>query len=212
MGLFDFFKNKAEETPEQKLPKINDIQFGRTVLVDSLAISMLGNSHRLTLSTPSLTITGQGCIEFEDGVWLHRFYTDNHELLQIMGGDGFSDTNIQQISLFSVYDSIEPANKSKLAHELERLRADTYILDGVEYKRAWFEGDGPTDPVQFHETIYLNETGEESYGIQQSCMLFMRDINGIEESLLVTHEKTTQGDESITQMTGAILSPNDISI
>lgn len=212
MGLFDFLKGKTEETPKQKLPKINDIQFGRTVLVDPLAISMLGENHRLTLSTPSLTITGQGYTEFEDGVWLHRFYTDNHELLQIMGGNGFDDTNIQQISLFSVYDSIEPANESKLKQELERLKADTYTLDGIEYKRVWFEGDGPTNPVQFHETVYLDEVGEESYGIQQSCMLFMRDINGVEESLLVTHEKTTQGDESITQMVGTILSPNDISI
>ncbi|UTW59633.1 DUF2491 family protein [Kordiimonas sp. SCSIO 12603] len=212
MGLFDFFKNKKDEMKEPVLPVIHDISFGRTVVIDPLAISLLGADHRMKLSTPSLTITGQGTVPFEDGVWLHRFYTDNHELLQIMGGDGKHDFGVQQISLFSVYDSIEPANEAALEAEIAKLKADTYTLDGVEYKRVWFDGDGPTEPVQFHETVYLDEGGAENYGIQQQCMLFGREVDGQEESLLVTHEKTDQGDESVTLMVGAVLSPNDISI
>ncbi len=210
MGLFDFFKGKEE--PEDKLPSIHDITFGRTAVIDGLAISLLGEDHRLKLSTPSLTVTGQGTVEFEDGVWLHRFYTDNHELLQIMGGDGIEEFGVQQISLFSVYDSIEPTNKAGFEREIDRMKEETYTLDGATYNRVWFDGDGPADLVQFHETVYLDEDGEDSYGIQQQCMLFSREVGDQEESLLVTHEKTTQGDESITQMVGAILSPNDVSI
>ncbi|MEX0298416.1 MAG: DUF2491 family protein, partial [Kordiimonas sp.] len=195
MGLFDFFKKDKEEPQKPALPIIHDVSFGRTVSIDPLAISMLGDKHRFEMPTPSLTITGQGTVQFEDGVWLHRFYTDDHMLLQIMGGDGFEDKEVQQISVFAVYDSIEPANKARLAQEIERIKADTYMLNGESYQRVWFDGEGPTDPVQFHETVCLDETGEESYGIQQSCMLFTREVDGSEENLLVTYEKTTQGDE-----------------
>lgn len=213
MGLFDFIKNKKQQVASSSpLPKILDIQLGRTVTIDSLALEMLGKDHRLSLSTPSLTITGQGCVKFEDGVWLHRFYTDNHELLQIMGGDGLDDFEVQQISLFSVYDSVEPASDLLLQSEIEKIKSDTYHLDGQNYKRLWFQGEGPADPVQFHETVYLDQTGTESYGIQQSCMLFARDVDGCEESLLVTYEKTSQGDESITKMVGALLSPSDVGL
>lgn len=212
MGLFDFLKKGKGEAEKASLPIIHDVGFGRTVTVDQLAVSMLDDSHRFEMPTPSLTITGQGTVQFEDGVWLHRFYTDDHMLLQIMGGDGIEDKEIQQISVFSVYDSIEPANKTALASEIERLKADTYVLDGESYQRVWFDGEGTTDPVQFHEKVWLDETGSDSYGIQQSCMLYTRDVDGTEENLLVTYEKTTQGDECITQMVGITLSPNDLSL
>jgi hypothetical protein len=212
MGFFDFLKKDKNETEALSLPIIHDVGFGRTVNVDQLAISMLDNKHRFTMPTPSLTITGQGIVQFEDGVWLHRFYTDDHILLQIMGGDGIEDKEVQQISIFSVYDSIEPANTLTLAKEVERLKSDTYVLDGESYQRVWFDGEGATDPVQFHEKVCLNETGSESYGIQQSCMLYTRDVNDTEENLLVTYEKTTQGDECVTQMVGITLSPNDLSL
>jgi len=212
MGLFDFLKKDQPEEPKHTLPIIHDVTFGRTITIDPLAISMLGADHRLEMATPSLTITGQGTVAFEDGVWLHRFYTDDHMLLQIMGGDGIEDKEITQISLFSVYDSHEPANAAALEKEIERLKADTYTLDAAVYNRIWFEGDGPTEPVQFHETVHLDGEGKESYGIQQSCMLFGRDVDGVEESLLVTYEKTTQGDESVTLMVGATLSKNDVGL
>lgn len=212
MGLFDMFKKKPEANKGPVLPTIHDVAFGRTVSVDQLAVSMLGDGHRFAMQTPSLTITGQGTVQFEDGVWLHRFYTDDHMLLQIMGGDGFSDQEVQQISLFCVYDSIEPANAAALDREIDRLKQDQYELDGATYQRVWFDGEGPTDPVQFHEEVNLNEAGTDSYGIQQSCMLFTRDVDGVDENLLVTYEKTTQGDESVTQMVGITLSPNDLSL
>lgn len=211
MGLFDIFKKKAEEE-KFVLPVIHDVGFGRTVTVDQLAINLLGSGHRFSMVTPSLTITGQGMVQFEDGVWLHRFYTDDHMLLQIMGGDGIENGEVQQVSLFNVYDSVEPANKAALNEELRRLQQDSYELDGAHYQRVWFDGDGPTEPVQFFEEVFLDQKGEEKYGIQQSCMLFARDVDGAEESLLVTYEKTTQGDESITQMVGITLSPNDLTL
>lgn len=212
MGLFDRFRKKDQEPSAPRLPVIHDVAFGRTVTIDRLALSMLGAHHRSELPTPSLTITGQGCVEFEDGVFLHRFYTDDHVLLQILGGDGKHDKSVQQISVFSVYDSIEPASSTSLKAELDRIGQDHYVLDGERYDRVWFDGSGPTAPVQFFEDVYLDDQGSESYGIQQSCMLFSRSVDDVDEMLLVTHEKTTEGGESITQMVGFVLSPNDLTL
>lgn len=211
MGLFDFFK-KTEEPQKPALPIIHDITLGRTVVVDELAIQLLGPNHRLKLTTPTLTITGQGTVEFEDGVWLHRFYTDDHVLLQIMGGDGVEDKSVQQVSIFWAYDSINPANKIMLNQELDRMKKATYELDGETYHRIWFDGEGNADLVQFYEAVNLETDGSDKYGIQQSCMLFARDVGEHEESLLVTYEKTDQGDECISLMVGAVLSLNDITL
>lgn len=212
MGLFDFLKGKKEEAQAPTLPVIHDVTFGRTVTIDPLIVNMLGAQHRFSMPTPSLTITGQGSVKFEDGVWLHRFYTDDHMLLQITGGDGVNSQDVQDISVFSVYDSKNPSSKTALSTEINRLKAATYTLDGVDYERVWFDGDDPADPVQFYETVYLDETGSEHYGIQQSCMLFSRMVDDTEENLLVTYEKTSQGDESITQMVGITISPNDLHL
>ena len=212
MGISDWFKKKKPEPNVPALPVMHDVAFGRTVSVDPIALEMLGEGHRCALETNSLTITGQGCVEFEDGVFLHRYYTDDHILLQIMGGDGKRDKSVQQISVFSVYDSIEPANTGITKAEVARLHQDSYILDGERYERVWFDGDGPADPVKFYEDVFLDADGKESYGIQQTCMLYSRSVDDVDEMLLVTHEKTNEGGESITQMVGFVLSPNDLSI
>jgi len=212
MGLFDFLKSGKKQQPDFQLPVMADVRLGGTVQIDPLALQMLGAEHRLKPELASLIITGQGQVAFEDGVWLHRYYTDDHMLLQIMGGDGVADHSVQQISLFMAYDVINPANSTEMQAEIAKLRQPTYVLDDITYERIWFDGDGLADPVQYYETVHLAADGSDSYGIQQTAMLYARDVGGVDESLLVTHERTTQGDESISLMVGAILSENDMTI
>ncbi len=207
-----FGRKRVEVEPVQHLPIIHEITFGRTAVINQVAVATLGPDHKFRLASSALTVTGQGHVKLEDGIHIHRFYGDDHTLLQVTGGDGFTEQGVQNITVFIAAHTIEPATNTDLLAEIERLKASTYEFDGVEYSRVWFDGDGPADPVKFHETVYLEEDKSESYGIQQTCMLFERDVDGVAELLLVSHEKTDNGDERVSMMIGIELSPSDVSL
>lgn len=211
MGLFDFLKKK-DQPAGPSLPIIKGIQFGGAVRIEPLAVKLLGPDHGLFGQVPeSLIVTGQSTIQFEDGMTLHRFYNDDDHMLQIMGGDGIDEQDVDQVSYFIPVDSWVPA-PSDLSQTLRVMRQARYEYAGHTYQRLWADGDGEADLVELYETIHLSADGSKTYDIAQACMLFTRDVGETEESLLVIHEKQDDGSSSISIMLGAVLSSSDIFI
>ena len=77
--------NKAESA--SKLAAVRNITVGRTVSLDPLAWRRLGEETRFALDRDVLDISAQGLIRLESGQFVHRFYTDDHVMLQAMSDD-----------------------------------------------------------------------------------------------------------------------------
>ena len=59
--------------------------------LDPLAWRRLGDETRFALDRDVLDISAQGLIRLESGQFVHRFYTDDHVMLQAMSDDEAAD-------------------------------------------------------------------------------------------------------------------------
>ena len=101
------FGSKPADEPANRLATVRNITVGRTVSLDPLAWRRLGDTTRFTLDRDVLDITAQGHLELEGGQHVHRFYTDDHVMLQAMSDDAAGQENYD-FTLFIPWTSAYP--------------------------------------------------------------------------------------------------------
>lgn len=207
-----------EEDDGPGLPVVDGITIGRTVLVDRLVLDLLPAGGLFALDQPTLPITAQGLVDLTsdaDHAWLHRFYTDDDVMLQIMSSDR-DGSQIREISLFVPWRSSLPGTEEAWTRWATRLSAASFTTDeGVAFERAWFDAQpGPADPVCFWEEIADDREMHELRRIYQRCMLFARrlDEDGTEEFLLAITQEPETGDASAEIMIGIPLNRSALTL
>lgn len=176
------------------LPVIRNITIGRTVRLDPLAWRRHGGSARFTLDTNVLEITAQGLIDMGSDGFVHRFYTDDELMLQVVSRDREGQRD-EDHTLFMPWTSAWPPNPAARRTWMDRLKARTFTAEGLpEYQRLWF---GPEDelqePVTLWESVYDDREMSAARRIFQTCMLFARDLPGEGRELLLAIENEPQG-------------------
>ena len=182
------FGQSTPEQPVNRLATVRNITVGRTVSLDPLAWRRLGDTTRFTLDRDVLDITAQGHVELESGEHVHRFYTDDHVMLQAMSADA-AGLDCYDFSLFTPWTSAYPPNEA--ARRIWRDRLSAPVFEGAEedlpdYPRFWFsESDAVQTPVDLWETIWDDRTSTTPYArIFQTCMLYARDLPDGRELML----------------------------
>ncbi|HEX8470532.1 MAG TPA: YjfK family protein [Brevundimonas sp.] len=162
------------------LAVVRNITIGRTVALDPLAWRRLGDQTKFTLDRDVLDITAQGVVTLDTGQHVHRFYTDDHIMLQAMSDDP-QGLESYDFSLFMPWTSAYPPGEQQRRIWKDRLSAP--IFHGAaeslpDYPRFWFtEADGIQPPVTLWETIYDDRAARTPYSkIFQTCMLYARDL------------------------------------
>ena len=202
------FKGK-DQAPASQLPVVRNITIGRTVVLDPLAWRRFGDATRVQPGRDTLAITAQGVIQLDDGAFVHRFYTDDHIMLQAVSDDR-EGQQANDFTLFIPWSSTYPGSASERALWADGLRAQRFqSADLPPYRRFWF-GDEAVDqaPVGFWETVYDDRAATTPYArVYQTCMLFHRDLpdDGRELLLAITVEPE-KGDPTQDVMVGLPLS------
>jgi len=146
--------NKAE--PASKLAAVRNITVGRTVSLDPLAWRRLGEETRFALDRDVLDISAQGLISLESGQFVHRFYTDDHVMLQAMSDDEAGLENYD-FSLFVPWTSAYPPGERERRVWRDRLSAPVFhgaAEDLPDYPRFWFsESDAIQPPVTLWDRL-----------------------------------------------------------
>lgn len=176
------------------LPVIRNITIGRTVRLDPLAWRRHGGATRFTLDTNVLEITAQGLIDMGSDGFVHRFYTDDELMLQVVSRDREGQRD-EDHTLFMPWTSAWPPNPAARRAWMDRLKARTFTAEGLpDYQRLWF---GPEDelqePVTLWESVYDDREMSAARRIFQTCMLFSRDLPGDARELLLAIENEPQG-------------------
>ncbi|WP_168074730.1 DUF2491 family protein [Caulobacter sp. SSI4214] len=180
------FGGKAEE-PRSILPVIRNVTIGRTVVLDPLAWRRFGAETRFALDRDTLEITAQGLIELSDGVFVHRFYTDDEVMFQIVSDDRAGE-KANDFTLFLPWSSDYPGSGDGGFSWNARLRARSFQPNGLpEYRRFWFGEDAvEQDPVTLWENVYYDrESQEPDKRLFQTTMLFHRDLPADGRELLL---------------------------
>ena len=191
-GLFSGGRRGAEAAPE--LPVVRNITIGRSVRLDPLAWRRLGSGAVFRLDTNTLEIVAQGRIDLGADGFVHRFYTADDLMLQMVSPDA-EGQQAEDFTVFAPWASAYPPDASAKRRWADRLRARTFEADDLpQYRRFWFgEADERQDPVSFWESVYDDRAGTDARRIYQTCMLFARDLPGEGRELLLAIEMEPQG-------------------
>ena len=191
-GLFGKSRRGAEEAPA--LPVVRNITIGRSVRLDPLAWRRLGSGAKFSLDTNTLEIVAQGRIDLGADGYVHRFYTNEDLMLQMVSPDA-EGLGADDFTIFMPWASAYPPDAGAKRRWADRLRARTFEADDLpEYRRFWFgDADELQDPVSFWENVYDDRAGVDARRIYQTSMLFARDLPGEGRELLLAIEMEPKG-------------------
>lgn len=200
------FDSGGKLPPAPRLAQVRNITVGRTVALDPLAWRRLGDETRFTLDRDALDITAQGVITLDGGSFVHRFYTDDHVMLQAMSDDAEGQA-AYDFTLFIPWSSAYPPGERERRLWTDRLSVPTFDgspEDLPAYPRLWFaESDARQPPVQLWESLYDDRAATEPYAkIFQTCMLYARELAGGRELMLALEMQPDGGETTHEIMIG----------
>jgi hypothetical protein len=189
-GLFN--RGRGQQAPA--LPVVRNVTIGRSVRLDPLAWRRLGADARFRLDTDTLGIVAQGRIDMGADGYVHRFYTEDDAMLQMVSPDAEGQL-AEDHTLFLPWSSAYPPDAAARRRWADRLRARTFTDEGLpEYRRFWFgDTDERQDPVSFWESVYDDREASAARRIYQTCMLFARELPGDARELLLAIEMEPEG-------------------
>ncbi|ATQ41894.1 YjfK family protein [Caulobacter mirabilis] len=200
------FGGKKNNEPERRLAEVRDITVGRAVALDPLAWRRLGDETVFALDRDALDITAQGLITLDSGQFVHRFYTDDHIMLQAMSDDAAGEESYD-FSLFIPWRSAYPSSERERRVWRDRLSEPVFrgaAEDLSDYPRFWFsESDAIQPPVTLWETIWDDRAAIRPYAkIFQTCMLFARELSSGRELMLALEQQPDGGETTHEIMIG----------
>ncbi|MFZ5721542.1 MAG: DUF2491 family protein [Pseudomonadota bacterium] len=194
MNFRKLFGGRRERAAAPTLPVVRNITIGRSVRLDPLAWRRYGADAAFRLDADTLTVTAQGLVDLGADGFVHRFYTDDHLMLQMVSPDP-AGRQADDFTLFLPWASAYPPDARARRVWADRLRARSFTDEGLaDYRRYWFgDADARQDPVSFWEDVHDDRTGHDPRRIYQTCMLFARDLPGDGRELLLAIEMEPQG-------------------
>ena len=200
------FGSNDRSPPAATLATVRNITVGRTVALDPLAWRRLGEDTHFALDRDALEITAQGVVALDGGTFVHRFYTDDHVMLQAMSDDA-AGQSAYDFTLFMPWSSAYPPGERERRLWSDRL-SEPVFEGGPEdlpaYPRLWFaESDARQPPVTLWETVYDDRAATTPYArIFQTCMLYARDLAGGRELMLALEMQPDEGETTHEIMIG----------
>jgi hypothetical protein len=200
------FGSADKASPVPTLAMVRNITVGRTVALDPLAWRRLGDETHFTVDRDALEITAQSVIHLDDGPYVHRFYTDDHIMLQAMSDDA-EGLAAYDFTLFTPWSSAYPPGAAARQAWRERLSAPVFrgaAENLPDFPRFWFaESDATQPPVTLWETVYTDRAATEPYArIFQTCMLYARELGAGRELMLAIEQEPEGGEVTHEIMLG----------
>lgn len=196
------------------LPAIEGVTIGRIVSLDPRAWQRYGEETYFALDRCELAITAQGLIRLDDGSHVHRFYTDEEIMLQMLSRspDG---RDASDFTLFQPWSSSTPQDGWQSQAFIGRMHRAWWEEPGMPpYRRFWFEGnDMDQPPLRLIEAVYEDQSGQPIRQVSQVCMLYSRPLplDGAELLLALDIEGGTLGHSSQEIMIGVPLTPSQFN-
>ncbi|WP_419174267.1 YjfK family protein [Desulfosediminicola sp.] len=213
--MFNPFKKKISLPRGDQTPRIMGLGLGGSFELDALWVKLMLPNLQVDEMAVTQIIEAAGLVDWDDTL-LFRFYTDDDAWLQVVAS-GKADTDVEDVSLFHYYDTLDVGNDAQWASLLdERIGAPTYELNGKRYQRVWTCDGDYHNPVHMREQTWNAPTSGPSQ-TDQFAMLFERHINDQDdvELLFVSAEETeNEGtlERCLVLSTGVKLTPSQLTI
>jgi hypothetical protein len=214
MALFDRLLGRSPKPPANALAVVRNITLGRTVVLDALAWRRLGTEASFRMERDTLEISAQGLIRLDAGGYVHRFYTDDHMMLQAVSDD-LAGQEANDFTLFVPWRSRYPDSAQARRIWNDRLQDPVWLEDDLPaFQRFWFsEDEGRQAPVTFWEDVWDDRAATTPCArIFQTCMLYSRDLGDEgRELLLAITQEPEDGEMTHEIMVGVPLAVGEFS-
>ncbi|MCQ0987707.1 DUF2491 family protein [Jiella marina] len=209
-------KDKAAPLPKERGPL--GVAIGGALEIDLLALhaDTAGASPGMDLPEGGdFIVVAYGEARLDGQTILSRYYDEDDRLLQTLSATGKPGDPVDDISIYSAWDSVVPASSAEWDRWTGRdglIGQPSYDADGIMFERFWGEGDERADLVEFVEDV---DDGRRIRAIHQTCMLYARPLGQAQEMLLINIERDLaegarrQGG-SVEFLLGYGLSPADV--
>lgn len=188
---------------------------GRAVALDTMRLRLEESRLAMRLPPDTLVITGHGVASLDASSSLHRFYNDDHAMLQVLCAGGTSDDAIQEVTLYHLWDEVVPTTFSEWAAwdgPGGKIGAAAFEADGFRFERVWGQPDTPyVPPAEFTEEITVN--GAPPKYLHQKIMPYRREVGSMVETLIIAVERDIASNDrgSVTFMIGYGLGKSDVT-
>ncbi|WP_425342172.1 DUF2491 family protein [Jiella mangrovi] len=216
--MFSLFggKDKSADLPVERGPL--GVALGGAIEIDTLALQAdaAGTSPGMELPEGgNFIVVAYGEARLDGETVLSRYYDEDDRLLQTLSASGKPGDAITDISLYSAWDSVVPADRAewdRWAGPSGLIGQPTYDADGLIFQRYWGEGSGRAQLVEFVEDV---DDGERVRQIHQTCMLYARPLGATQEMLLLNierdiAERASREGGAVAFLLGYGLSPADV--
>lgn len=194
-GARDIKQKFSQQDEHEALDTPLNLRIGAVVDIDTLPFRVHADDLLIELPEETLLIAAQGFIDLGDNSFVHRYYTKDDTVLQVMTVNGTDDQHVEEVTLFIPYKSYYPDGPGAWAQWTERggkIGARHFQLDdGTSYERLWFDTtEGHAEPVHLNEYIYEDPESDDCSENHQKVMLFGRNLEDdkLNEYLLVAVE------------------------
>ncbi len=191
------------------------LSIGRAIAADTMRLRLEEGRLAMKLPPETLVVTGHGVATLDASGLIHRYYSDDHAMLQTLCVGGISDDCIREITLYHLWDEFVPGSPAEWAAwdgQGGRIGAATFEAEGLRFERVWGEASTAwVAPAEFTEEVIDNEGGRKT--IHQKIMPYRREIGPLVETLLIAVERDIASSDrgSITFMVGYGLARADVT-
>lgn len=171
--------SKAEEVDEFPTPL--GLRIGAAIDIDTLPLRMNADQIHVELPEETMLVVAQGYIDLGDATYVHRYYSANDTMIQVITAAGMEDQHIEELTLYVPYKSYYPSSEGEWAQWAStggKIGAPAFLLDdGAEFSRLWFDStEGYAEPVEFTESIYEDAESDEHTDVFHQVMLYGRNL------------------------------------
>lgn len=208
--------SKADE--EDEFPTPLGLRIGAAVDIDTLPLRMNADDLHVELPEETLIIVAQGYIDLGDSTYVHRYYTADDTMIQVMTVAGLEDQHVEELTLFVPFQSYYPEGDGAWAQWTSnggKLGALTFKLDdGTQFSRIWFETtEGYAEPVEFTESIYEDPDSDECSEVFHKVMLYGRNLEaGKKNEYLLVSVEAYEGEQTVELMVGVDLELSNLKV
>jgi hypothetical protein len=214
-SLRGLFGGPAQATSTPAATGPFGLGLGRAVALDTLRLRLEESRLAMRLPPDTIVITGHGVASLDASGLLHRFYDDDGAMLQVLCSSGTSDANIQEITVYHLWDEVVPTTSAEWSRwdgPGGRIGAATFEADGFGFERVWGEPGTPwVPPAEFTEEVTVSEGPVRR--LRQKIMPYRREVGSLVETLILAVERDLASSDrgSVTFMIGYGLAISDVN-
>ena len=95
----------SKDDADDAWPRPLGLRVGAAVDIDTLPLRMHADDIHVALPEETLLIAAQGYVDLGDSTYVHRYYTADDVMIQVLTAAGVDDRHIEEVTLYVPHES-----------------------------------------------------------------------------------------------------------